>query len=281
MLPGSRSAPVSTSTSRQSSLDRQSGTHRRSGNGSGSIDSEMGELHPPEPQPSPSSDHPAPHSMVSSTSSLPTIPESLSPYGRRQKHVPSSTNDTVYFTPPEYPCDFLREAMEARKVTDAAGLKKVQKSLKKGSLMEPHRAFHRRTERTVTESRESDCLAHVAEGLEAVKLSIDTSPIQPVIAAGLAPAGRSNAEFLERYNPVRQEDERRSKERARSVRGSLERVRGRGSVRRVINRALDPRDLLGGSEWEKEEEGGSLSREEDRDKERLRRELKGIFRRPT
>ena len=148
----------------------------------------------------------------------------------------------------------------------------------KGSLKEGHERYHCRTR-----SEASECLADI------VSLPRDTHEIAlPIRVPGTTgrqvrllmearPKTASNAEFLERYNLAIEEEDRRSKERARSIRGSLERIRGRGSVRRVVSRA--PPMEKEESEIAPSEEGEVT--EEERGQERLRRELKGIFRRPA
>ena len=260
----------------------------------GSLDSEVEEsIHtpaPPAPLPSPSEYHPAPHLANSSTSSLPTIPESARKFdkdeGRRPSHAQSMTGETVYFTLPEHPCDFFQKAIERRLVKDEHGLEKVQRSLKKGSLKEGHELYHRRNK-----SEASECLAEIIslprvmeerEGPEVIESPIkvpavweDTRRLAKALNSGKKTG--SNAEFIERYNLAIEEEDRRSKERARSIRGSLERIRGRGSVRRVISRA--PPMEKEESEAAQSEEGDVT--EEEKGQERLRRELKGIFKSRT
>ena len=150
--------------------------------------------------------------------------------------------------------------------------------MRKGSLKEGHEDFHGRTM-----SEASECLAEIVSLPKGTHEIVSDVQVPEAIGSPgrlvreSRPKAASNAEFLERYNLAIVEEERRSKERARSVRGSLERIRGRGSVRRVIGRA--PPMEKDESETAATEEGQGT--EEKRGQERLRRELKGIFRRPT
>lgn len=99
--------------------------------------------------------------------------------------------------------------------------------------------------------------------------------------------------YLEKYTlRAREEREREKNEREKSVRGALERVRGRGGVRNAVDRARLIMQTHGesGIEEDKEREGNHIGErkkqqvkkemtEEDRGKERLRRELMGLFQR--
>ena len=207
----------------------------------GSLDSDLEETiatpPPPAPLPSPSEHHPEPHTASSPANSLPTIPESARAISdsRRYAHTQSMTSETVYFKPPEFPCDFFQQAMGRRGVHDEDSLRRVTKSMKKGSLQAGHELFHKRTR-----SEASECLAEI------VSLPRQTHEIElpvkvPEVTQAMRPQSRiirdprpktaSNAEFIERYNLAIEEEDRRSKERARSVRGSLERIRDRKSTR--------------------------------------------------
>lgn len=165
-------------------------------------------------------------------------------------------------------------------MNDESSLHRVQRSMKKGSLREGHEMFHRRTR-----SEASDCIAQIVSLPRPVyEISLpDKIPDAMVphdrLVRDVRPKTASNAEFIERYNLAIEEEDRRSKERARSVRGSLERIRGRGSVRRVVSRAA-PMEQKEDSETAGSEEPEEVT-EEERGQERLRRELKGIFGSPT
>lgn len=178
--------------------------------------------------------------------------------------------------------------MEKRQITDLAGVKNLERSLKKGSLQPGHTAFHRRGQSSATE-----CLDKPA--LPPIKIPIDTKKVlpPPFVSAVSASAktevkGRvkSSAEFVERYQLARKEESARSRERARSVRGSLERVRGRGSVRSVVGRAKKNAAAAESAKASATStqaptptgEAGETVVEET-GKEKLRRELRGIFER--
>jgi len=94
--------------------------------------------------------------------------------------------------------------------------------------------------------------------------------------------GELSAEYLGRYGSSRQEKaqmerEKERMERMRNVRGALERVRGKGSVRYVVERAR--RELLRGEAMGKKKTSGKNEmRDENGRRERLRRELMGLFR---
>jgi hypothetical protein len=91
-----------------------------------------------------------------------------------------------------------------------------------------------------------------------------------------------SAGYLEGYGLSRQEKgqmerEKERMERIKNVRGALERVRGKGSVRYVVERAR--RELLRGEAMaEKRTDGENEMRDENGKRERLRRELMGLFR---